>query len=153
MRNLPQLKLQLMSNKLGVFKALNEVVIPHEGWIRAIRESLNMTLQQLANRLGVSKEAVRRLEQREQEEAITLESLRKVGQALDMKLVYGFITMDDSLEDYVNRRAREVAREIIERTHRQMILEGQQVDYDALQKAIESSAEVMVNDVDRQLWT
>jgi predicted DNA-binding mobile mystery protein A len=153
MRNLPQLKLQLISDKLQVFKALNEVVVPQEGWIRSIRESLNMTLQQLADRLKVSKEAVRRLEKREQEETVTLGSLRKVAQVLDMKLVYGFITKDDSLEAYVNRRAREVAREIIGRTHQQILLEGQQVDFDALQKAIEDSAEAMVKDVDRQLWT
>lgn len=60
--------------------------MPPTGWIKAIRLALGMTLQQLANKLSITKQSVSKLELREQEGAITLKSLREVAHALDMDL-------------------------------------------------------------------
>ena len=48
--------------KLERLKPLRDTMPPHKGWIRAIRDALGMTGEQLAKRLGVSKKRISRIE-------------------------------------------------------------------------------------------
>ena len=64
---------------------------PPRGWVKAIREALGMTTAQLANRLGVVQSRVIAIEQSEAKGTITLNSLEKAAQALDMG-VTGLVT-------------------------------------------------------------
>ncbi|MFN9631191.1 MAG: helix-turn-helix domain-containing protein, partial [Cyanobacteriota bacterium] len=49
---------------------------PLVGWLRAIREALGMTSAALGQRLGITASGVRKLEQAEAADAITLATLR-----------------------------------------------------------------------------
>ena len=99
-----------------------------QGWIRSSRTAIGMTLKQLATRLGFSVPAAKNFEMREVDEAITLASLRKIANAMEMDLVYYFKPKQDSLDDLLQIRAELKAKELMERSNQAMILENQEAD-------------------------
>lgn len=123
---------------------------PVRGWIRAIRESLNMSSADLAARLGTTRQAVAQLEKSEADGSIRLESLRRVGEALNCTLVYALVP-NDSLEEIVEQRAHDVALKEARRVWHTMLLEDQLVD-DSLDKErlVGELAEELKNS--RRLW-
>ena len=64
---------------------------PQAGWLRAIREALGMTSAALAARLEITASGVRKLEQAEATDAITLGTLRRVAEARDCELQYTLV--------------------------------------------------------------
>ena len=143
---------QQLNNKMLGFASLKQVAIPPTGWIKAIRSALGMTLQQLGNRLNISKQGVLDIENREKEGAITLKALREVAKAIDMQLVYGFVPNDGSLDALIERRAREVAIQIVQRTAQTMQLEEQANSAQILEAAIQEKAEEIKWEVPKFLW-
>ena len=90
--NKQYLLLQQADKKLNHFKHLKSTVIPPKGWINTFRIALKMSLRQLGNRLRISPQSVKEIEVREANGTITLNSLRDVANAMDLKLVYGFVS-------------------------------------------------------------
>ena len=125
---------------------------PSVGWIKTVRVSLGMTLQQLAGRLLVSKQNVSVMEAREAEGAITLKSLREVANALDMHLVYGFVAKDGSVDQLIDRKARALATQIISRTSTTMRLEDQENNPNRLERAIQERMILIKNELPKSLW-
>jgi len=86
-----------------------------------------MTSTQLGRRLGVSQPTALGYETAEASRSITLESLERVANALDCRLVYAFIPREP-LESLVEQRAREVAAKYMSSVSHSMALEGQRVE-------------------------
>ena len=131
---------------------------PPSGWIKAVREALDMTVRQFAARLGVTPSNVVRLEQRERDETISLDALRRAANALDCDLVYAVVprgTAADStnnvLETMIESRARDVASEEIGRIARNMALEDQAVNAADLEAQIAERAAALA-EKPRALW-
>jgi predicted DNA-binding mobile mystery protein A len=78
---------------------------PHVGWVRYIRDALNMSGFQLARRLNVRQPTLARLEQKEREETITLRALRRVANGLGCDLVYALVPRV-SLTETIEQQAR-----------------------------------------------
>lgn len=76
---------------LEPWKALRLGLRPPQGWARAIREALGISLSAFARQLGMSHAGVRKLEAAEAAEVITLTSLYKLAQALDCDLRYALV--------------------------------------------------------------
>ncbi len=150
--NIKSLKIRALGEKIKGFDKLRLVTIPESGWIAAIRTSLNMTLEQFGRKLRMSRQAASQIEKRESEGAITLKGLRDAANALDMQLVYAIVPKEGTLEDYLEKRAHELARELILSTNQQMRLENQAVREEQLKQAIEDATAELVRKVDRQLW-
>ncbi len=146
------LQLQQLNNKMAVFATLKQVATPPTGWIKAIRMSLGMSMQQLGNKLSISKQGVLDIERREKEGAITIKSLREIAKALDMQLVYGFVPNDGSLEAMIEKRANQLAKEIVLRTSNTMHLEDQGNSKNRIEKAIEERAEKIKTEMPKILW-
>jgi predicted DNA-binding mobile mystery protein A len=111
------------------FKAMGPFVNhsqPVRGWIRAIREALGMTTEQLGKRLGVKQPSVVALEQSEAKGSIELATLRRVAEALDCTLVYALVP-NQPLEQTVRDRARLFTRNRFEPIGHSMALEDQKV--------------------------
>ena len=70
------------------FESGKQHISPPAGWIQAVRLALGMSLRQLGERLGISASAVTNFEKRELAETISLATLKKTAQAMDMELVY-----------------------------------------------------------------
>lgn len=77
------------------------------------------------NRLGVTRQSIHDLEQWEKDGAISIKYHRQVGNALYMKLFYGFVPKAGTLDALIDRKARELAETIVSRTARNMRLEDQ----------------------------
>lgn len=146
------LPFQQLNNKMLGFASLRQVAMPPTGWIRAIRTAIGMSMQQLGNRLHVSKQAVMDMEKREKEGSITIKSLREIARVLDMQLVYGFVPNDGSLEALIEKRATELATQIVMRTAHTMKLEEQANSKSRMEAAIQERAAAIQNERPRILW-
>jgi len=146
------LMIQQLNNKLLSFVTLKQVAVPPTGWIKAIRTTLGMSMQQLGNKLSVTKQGILDIEKRENDGSITLKSLREVGRVLDMELVYGFIPKDGSLDTLIEKKAMELASKIVLRTSNTMKLEDQENSKERIEKAIKERTEDIKNNMPKILW-
>lgn len=151
MRN-KSLQLQQLNQKMLGFAALKQVAVPPSGWIKAIRTALGMSMQQLGNKLNVSRQGVMDMENREKDGSITIRSLREIARAMDMQLVYGFVPNEGSLDDLIEKRATELATQIVMRTANTMKLEDQANSEKRIEAAIEERAAVIKNEMPKILW-
>lgn len=150
--NKKSLLIQQLDKKITAFTILKQVAVPPTGWIKAIRNALGMSLQQLGNRLSITKQSVQEIEQREKDGSITIKSLKEVAQAMDMQLVYGFVPNDGSLDSLIDRKAKELARQIVLRTSNTMKLEDQQNSKERIENAIRERATALKNEMPKILW-
>lgn len=146
------LQLQQINNKMLSFTSLKKVAMPPIGWIKAIRTAIGMSMQQLGNKLNVSKQAVMDIEKREKEGSITIKSLREIARAMDMQLVYGFVPNDGSLDALIEKRATELATQIVMRTANTMKLEDQANSKKRIETAIRERAAAIKNEMPKILW-
>ena len=83
------------------------LIAPPSGWIKAIREALGMTAEQLARRMGVVQSRVSTLEKAERTGTPSLKTLREAAEAMNCTLVYAIVptsTLDDIIRDQAARR-------------------------------------------------
>ncbi|HWK96663.1 MAG TPA: mobile mystery protein A [Pseudolabrys sp.] len=113
-----------LDSRLLKFKPDDQYQPPERGWVRAIRDALGMSGAQLAERLGIRPQSVEALEKSEAAGTIQLSTLRRAAEALDCTLVYALVPKT-SLEDAVQRRARNIALRDIARVGHTMKLEAQ----------------------------
>jgi predicted DNA-binding mobile mystery protein A len=147
-----QLLIQQTDKKLAVFIPLRSTVIPSKGWINTVRTSLKMSLRQVGIRLKISSQSVKEIEEREAAGTITLNSLRDAANAMDLKLVYGFVSKHDTLEQMIEKRAKEFATEIVMRTNTTMTLEDQQNSKERIEKAIAQKTVEIKFEMPKYLW-
>ena len=147
-----KLQLEQLESKIKVYIPITKVAVPPSGWIKAVRLGLGMTLQQLANRISVSKQSVQEMEQREKDGSIYLKLLRDSARALDMELVYGFVPKDGTLDALIERKARELAIKIVNRTSNTMKLEDQENSEKRIKKTIEERTTLLKNEMPKILW-
>ena len=131
---------------------LKEASEPSQGWIKTIRTALGISLQQVGNKLGITKQGVLDIEKREQSGAITINALREVAKVLDMQFVYGFFPNATSLDALIEQRATELATQIVMRTAQTMSLEDQANTEERLQNAIKERASNIINEMPKLLW-
>jgi predicted DNA-binding mobile mystery protein A len=146
------LQLQQLNSKMLGFASLKKVAMPPTGWIKAIRTAIGMSMQQLGNKLNVSKQGIMDIEKREKEGSITIKSLREIARAMDMQLVYGFVPNDGSLDALIEKRATELATQIVIRTANTMKLEGQANSKKRIETAIRERARAIKNEMPKILW-
>ncbi len=150
--NKQYLLLQQTDKKLEAFKSLKATVVPTKGWVNTFRTALKMSLRQLGNRLNIAPQSTKEIEVREVNGTITLNSLRDVANAMDMQLIYGFVSKHESLEQMIEKRANELANEIVMRTNNTMRLEDQQNSIERIEKAIVQKANEIKNEMPKYLW-
>jgi predicted DNA-binding mobile mystery protein A len=147
-----KLIIRQLDRKLQPFQPLKTLAQPPEGWIKLIRKTLKMSLRQLGGRLSITPPSVRDIELREQEGTVTLKTLREAADALDMKLVYAFVPKDASMERMIERKAYEMAIDIVQRTSLTMKLEDQENSPERLQQAVKELAEQLQRELPKSLW-
>jgi predicted DNA-binding mobile mystery protein A len=152
MRNQKKLLLEQLDRKLKPFSGTEKVIIPDKGWIHNIRIALNMNLEQLAKKLNMTKQGIKKIEEREFSESISIKSLKKVGEALDMHFVYGFVPKHNSLENLVDFKAGELAKKIVLRTNQNMKLENQGNSNDQINLAIVDLTNEIKREMNKSLW-
>lgn len=152
MRDKKKLLVEQLDNKLKGFYKAEQVLIPPDGWLKTIRTTLSMTLEQFGAKLKTSKQAAKRLEDREINGTITLNSLKEAGKALEMKLVYGFVPNDGTIDNLITKKAEKLAQLIVLRTNQNMRLENQGIDQKKIKDAISELAQELKREMKKSLW-
>jgi predicted DNA-binding mobile mystery protein A len=146
------LQIQQLNGKMLAFASLQKVAPPPTGWIKAIRNAIGMSMLQLGNRLSITKQSVQDIERREKDGSVTIKALREAARALDMQLVYGFVPNDGSLELLIERKAKELATQIVMRTNNTMKLEDQENTKQRIEKAIQERTTIIKTEMPKTLW-
>ena len=146
------LQVQQLNTKMLSFAILQEVTIPPTGWIRAIRTAIGMSMRQLGKKLNVTKQGIMDIENRERDGSITLKSLREIARVMDMQLVYGLVPNDGSLDALIDKKAVEVAKQVVMRSAQTMTLEDQANSYIRIETAIRERAEAIKSEMPKILW-
>lgn len=124
---------------------------PQGGWIRAIRESLGMSLESLGRRLGASRQAAHSLEKAEAKGSVTLNLMRSAADALGCDLVVMMVPRRP-LDETVREKALEIARQEVLRAGHTMVLEKQGVSSEWIERTIAEVADDLVKRGDPRIW-
>jgi predicted DNA-binding mobile mystery protein A len=151
MRN-DKLQFQQLNEKMDKLTVLQQIIMPPIGWIKAIRNGIGMSMEQLGKKLSITKQAVMDIEKREKEGAITIKSMQEIAKVIDMKFVYGFVPNAGSLEQMIETRSLEMATKIVQRSSTSMKLEDQVNSKERIEKAIKERAAEIINKTPKILW-
>lgn len=152
MRNKHTMIIELLDQKLKPFNQTKMVMIPNKGWINTIRLALNMTMTQLGNRLNITRQGVKNIEEREADGSISINSLKEAGRAMDLDFIYGFVPKDGSIDKLITKKAEELARKIVLRTNQTMKLENQGISEKKINESIKDLAIELKREMKKSLW-
>jgi len=147
-----RLIIEQLDSKFAQLSFLKSFSFSTTGWIKTIRQALNISLKQLSKRLGVTLQNVKQLEEREIDGSISINKLKQTADALDMKLVYVFIPKDESLSKLIEKKALQKAKDIVLRTSHSMQLEDQENTEKRIQAAIKEKADEIKREMPKYLW-
>ncbi|ASV30113.1 mobile mystery protein A [Maribacter cobaltidurans] len=152
MRNKRKLLVEQLNQKLFPFLESRKVVVPERGWINAIRTSLNMTMAQLGAKLNITRQGVKNIEESEAYGRISLNSLKDVAHAMDLKLVYALVPQNGTINDLIQNKAEKLAQKIVLRTNQNMKLEDQGIGDEKISQTIRELAEEIRREMRKSLW-
>ncbi|MEM0517350.1 MULTISPECIES: mobile mystery protein A [Aequorivita] len=152
MRNKRKLLIEQLDQKLQPFQKTEMVLVPAKGWINTIRTALNMTMAQLGAKLKITRQGVRNIEESEAKGSISIKSLKEVGEALDLKLVYGFVPKDGTIDNLISLKAEKLAEKIVLRTNQNMKLENQGIGDKNINETIKELANEIKREMKKSLW-
>ena len=128
------------------------VLVQEKGWVNTIRTALNMTMAQLGTKLNITRQGVKSIEESEAKGTISLNSLKDIAEALDLKFVYGFVPKDGTIDNLINSKAEKLARKIVLRTNQNMKLENQGIRDEKINESIIDLANEIKREMRKSLW-
>ena len=140
-----------LDEKLNNFSGLGLVLGVGTGWVRTVREALGMTTTQLAKRVGTNQSNIVRIEQREQEGTVSVNSLKKLAEALQCDLAYVLVPRKP-LDQIVRNQALKVAKNELARISRTMSLEGQKTKTRSQEEWVKDLVDELVRNTPSKLW-
>ncbi|ELR73609.1 transcriptional regulator, XRE family [Fulvivirga imtechensis AK7] len=152
MRNKKMLLIEQLDQKLEPFQRTTIVRVPNKGWINTVRTALNMTMAQLGAKLNITRQGVKRIEESEAKGTISIKSLKEVGEAMELKFVYGFVPKNGTINNLINVKAEDLARKIVQRTNQNMKLEDQGISDEKINKSISDLADEIKREMRKSLW-
>lgn len=120
-----QLRLEQTDRALQPFAGTRSVSRPRRGWLRAVREALGITRQDVARAMRRFPQNVSFFEKSESADRITLQTLRRYAEAMDCQLVYAIVPKAGTLTEAVEERARKKAEKEVRAVEHTMALEDQ----------------------------
>jgi|BarGraIncu00222A_1022003.scaffolds.fasta_scaffold02298_6 predicted DNA-binding mobile mystery protein A len=118
------------------------------GWVRAIREALQMSAADLGSRMGVSRQAITAMEASERAGTVRMSTLAAAAEAMDCELVWALVPRT-TLQGTVEAQAARIVDAWASQTAQSNLLEGVVVEFS------EASRQDHVDDVIRSgrlLW-
>ena len=123
---------------------------PQGGWVAVLRSAFAMSQADLARRMGISRQAVSQLEQRESDGSVSLKALDHAAHALGAELVYAIVPRQ-SIGEVLEGRALSLARQMTGAVRHTMRLENQAPDSDLDERARALAEELLASP--GQLWS
>jgi len=146
-----RLKRKQVEELVQPFRRVARAQTPRGGWVRAIREALGMSAQQLGTRVRVKRQTIENLERSEANGKITLDSLNRVAKALGCRVVYALVP-EKPLDEMQRERARLVAASVVKPVSHSMSLEAQSIGKREEQRQIEELVQKPLQGDPKKLW-
>jgi len=124
---------------------------PRKGWIRAIREALGMTQNQLARRMGITRQAVALTEASELDQSATLGRLKRAAQELGCELQYVLVPRVP-LERIIADQALRRAAKKLGRVNQSHALEASVMSADSMSSTVADLARELELNRAADLW-
>jgi len=140
-----------IQKRLDALRPMASVPSPHGGWIKNLRESLGMSLQQLADRVKMTPQSLQGIETAEREGRVTIATLKKIAVALDADVQVAIIP-SKPLEQMIRDQAMKAASRIARNTQTHMALEDQATSEEFRRSQIEKIADALVGEGSRKIW-
>lgn len=137
-----------VSRRLEDLRPLLTLTKGTSSWINYVRQGLGMGLSQLAARVGVAQSSISSSIKLEEEGRITLNTLKKIADAMECDLVYGFVPRK-RMEDIVHDQALKKTLSLMNETESHMSLEDQKVLLDKDERLKELAEERIYS---KYLW-
>lgn len=134
---------------LGVVHGLQR---PPEGWVASVRKALGISAAQLGRMVGRTRANISAAERSEQNDRITLQTMKTLAEAMGCKFVYAIVPGEGSIDDVLKARAREKARSIVSRASTHMALEKQSLTSSQNDTEIERLALDLLRDPPPDFW-
>ena len=150
-RRIRELARQQLDRRLErIRNVVPDLRTPRGGWLSALRTAYAMNQADLARRMGISRQAVGQLEQRESDGAATLKALAQAAEALGGEFVYAVVPRQ-SIGELLENRALRLARQMTGSVRHTMRLEDQAPDSDLDERARALASELLASP--DQLWS
>jgi len=142
---------QQIDDALDQFRPLVSRRPPSRGWAREIRRALGITETQLGRRLGLAQSSVAELEASEAQGTASLNSLRRLAEALDGDLVYAIVPRRP-LAEMLRSRVEQFARGRVKRVSHTMRLEDQPIPQESLDRQTQALIRELMEKPPRRIW-
>jgi predicted DNA-binding mobile mystery protein A len=119
------LRLKQLAASLDKFAIAKQTARPVRGWLRAVREALGVSQQEVASASKVKRQSIIGFEKAEASDRITLRNLRRVADAMGCELVYAIVPKSGSFQELAEQRARSEATKRVLSVEQTMALEDQ----------------------------
>jgi predicted DNA-binding mobile mystery protein A len=146
-----RLKRKQIEDQVRPFRRLARAQTPRGGWVRAIREGLGMSAQQLGARVRVKRQTIENLERSEANGKITLDSLNRVAKALGCRVVYALVP-EKPLDEMQRERARQIAESVVKPVSHSMRLEAQSIGKREERRQSEELVQKLLLGDPKKLW-
>ncbi len=120
-----ELRLKQLAATLDEFTNAKQIVRPARGWLRAVREALGVSQQQVASAAKVKRQSIIGFEKAEASDRITLRNLRRVADAMGCELIYAIVPKSGSIQELAEQRTRSEATKRVLSVEQTMALEDQ----------------------------
>ena len=120
-----ELRRKQLDTLIEMFPHTDQVTRPQRGWLRAIREALGISQQEVATATQIRRESLIGFEKAEASDRITLRNLRRIADAMGCELVYAIVPKSGSIEELAEQRMRSQATKRVLSVERTMALENQ----------------------------
>lgn len=127
------------------------LTVPSEGWIKTMRQALDMSGAQLARRMGKTRASIMKTEKHEQTGSITLKSLENTAAAMNCRVVYALVP-EKSFKEIFSARAMKKATQIVESADTHMAFELQALSEKQRKAEIERIANELVMSMPSDFW-
>lgn len=140
-----------LKEKVNSLIGLRLPTMPKQGWVRTIREALDMSGAQLGARLGISRNKISILERKEADGSITINQLKQLASGVDSELLYAIVPKQ-TVEQTIEERAYDLAKNLVDITNQHMYLEMQQLSPEKQNEMIRLLADEIKQSGGRALW-
>ena len=120
-----ELRRKQLDTLIEMFPHTDQVTRPQRGWLRAIREALGISQQEVATATQIRRESLIGFEKAEASDRITMRNLRRIADAMGCELVYAIVPKSGSIEELAEQRMRSQATKRVLSVERTMALENQ----------------------------
>jgi predicted DNA-binding mobile mystery protein A len=90
-----------LEQRLGPLKEAQTMALrPARGWLRAVRDAVGLSQEDVARKLGTKRQSYAQLETAEARGAISLASLQRAAEVMDCELVYFIVPRETIARTY-----------------------------------------------------